>query len=494
MSLKSLMQLSTRGPASAAAEPRRAQQQREMPHMKNFYAGFDSTRRIFQAIPASGQSTERHCDIAMLLRVLNGTMHVLTSSYGVDPNLIANTIKRLEPFYLNKFPYTPKVPIDGYVDVISVLLNAQSAGLDELDLDGISRFANYARYYSPMEDGSSTPFRDTPHDSLPRQVRVRLKRGRDEISFNAYMKMGPMFIFDGLADSSSALTLIIHPEDIATADIVTRSVAGEEPRNPFYLHNSEVIVLNDLDDVFIEDEIGRTVLRRGYFQRGYDDASPRTVGGSFTPIDKMGDIIFRSCAHQVTPRSFTQDARVLDALSGPFGSAVLDPLAIPCITLATYMIARHQGIGAKSMAISAAVAQEQEKQDIIRYIGPLGEQGPKTLKTFEKVLHSIRVTDAATSVQFTDVTFVLSFYMVLHIILHGVPPDFVVKKGEDITPSTTARAVLKRAVDYYPGTWGGDKEKKAFEDLLSATKTGYASLAVSDIISAGSSNRKSVGV
>jgi hypothetical protein len=452
--------------------------------MKDFYPGFDSTIRVFQAVQPSSQVTFRHCDIAALLRVLNGTMHVLTSTYGVDPVLIANTIRRLEPFYSNKPPYTPTVPITGYVDVISVLLNAQSGGLQELDLDGISRFAGHARYFSPMEDGSSTPFRDTPHDSMPRQVKVRLKRSRDEISFYAYMKMGPMFIFDGLADSSSALTLIIHPEDIANANIVTRLLAGEEPQNPFYLHNTGVVALKDNDDVYIEDEMGRVMARRGYFQRGYDRDLPRRHGGSFTPISGMGDIIFRSCAHHVMPRSFTRDPRVLDGLEGEYGAAILDPLAIPCITLATYMIAKHQGIGPR----------DKEMQDVIQYIGPLGEQGPKTLAAFEKALYGIRVTDAYTSVQFTDVTFVLSFYMILHMVIHGVPPDFVVQKDEAITPSTTARAVLKRAVKYYPGTWGGEQEKKAFEDLLSATKAGYTTMAVSDIISAGSSSRESVRV
>jgi hypothetical protein len=350
-----------------------------------------------------------------------------------------------------------------------MLLNAQSNNREIVTMADVPSFASHARYYDVMEDGSMSAFRDTPMDEDVQSVTVRIKRRRDQITCNAFMKIGPMFQFDGQINDGRAVTLIIHPESIRDAVVIPTMDDIDELVNRFYLPNSALINLNDGDEVFVEFGM-QTLALRGYFQRGYDDDLPRKLTGSLTPLHAMGDLIYRACTHVVDVSSFTKDVRVLEALEDEGGYATIDALAAPCVTLAALLSTRHSGFG-----LDAGT----DKTDDIKYISPLGEHGPKSLMAYSKVLSSLRPTDAFTSVSFQDVTFVLSYYVVLHFLIHGVPPDFIAKVYTD--PNAITYAILKKSLDYYPGKVDGSIQLANFKTLLNATRQGNAAVTLRPI-------------
>jgi hypothetical protein len=280
----------------------------------------------------------------------------------------------------------------------------------------------------------------------------------------ATVKEGPMLLFRGQdLNAGESLTLIIHPESIINAEVLTEPTSYDEevgnvPQNPFVLPNTEVMSLLDgVDHVFVMVN-GAPRRLEGYYQRGFDNV--RGHRRPLTPIEGASDVIFRACPAYLNPHYFSGLPNVHLALHHEGGHFSLSPLALPCVTLIAYMASRHKGIGLNVGGM---------KVDIIEYIAPLGEHGPKTREVYSTALHVIR-TEANTLVKFSDVTLVLAYYSVLHFQIHGDAPAFIDAVVPE--PEHVIRAIVVKALEYYPGIDGNDRLIK-FRELLATTKVGH---------------------
>uniref|UniRef100_A0A2V0RLP9 Uncharacterized protein n=1 Tax=viral metagenome TaxID=1070528 RepID=A0A2V0RLP9_9ZZZZ len=464
-------------PQGAQAPGRGRRDELGMQTMLDYIQGKAFEPKVFRARSAESQVTFRRCALGSLARTLYGARSVLTDTYGVQDWIIDQTLESIKDSYEPKYPYNAKFAADGYVDLISTLLNAQDNAQAMMygqagqpprvihSVHDIPRFTSGARYHVMTDGGYHTRFRDTPYDGLDQNVTVMINRGRDKIRCMATLKTGPMLLFRGQdLNAGESITLIIHPESIVNAEVMTTPTSYDEEvgnvmANPFVLPNTGVMSLFDgVDHIFVMVN-GMPKRLDGYYQRGYD----KVRGGRrpLTQIEGASDIVFRSTPAFFDPTYFTaNDYDVSMALRPEGGFFTLSPLALPCITLAAYMSARHKGVG---------VGVGGERTDVIEYIGPLGEHGPKTREVYRIALHSIR-TDANVQVRFSDVTMVLAYYTVLHFQLHGDAPAFIDAVIPE--PEHIIRAIIEKALEYYPGITRDDK-LIAFRELLATTKVGH---------------------
>jgi len=419
------------------------------------------------------------------MRTIYGTRDVLTATYGIQEWIIDQTLAAISNVYDTRYPYEARIAADGHVDIISTLLNAQddaqslmyghSGGVPIVinSIMDIPRFTSGVRYHAVTEGMYNVRYRDTSEDGLSQDVMVMIKRGHEKIQCMAIMKEGPMLLFRGQdREGGEAFTLIIHPESIINADVLTTPTMHDEEvgnvmMNPFVLPNTGALsLLDDVDEMYL---MSNGVPRRleGYYQRGFDNV--RGHRRPLTPIEGANDIVFRACPAYLNPYYFTDlpDAQFMPPGDG--GRYNLSPLTLPCVTLISYMAARHKGIGLNVGG---------EKVDIIEYIAPLGEHGPKTREAYRKALSTIN-TDASALVRFSDVTLVLAYYAVLHFQIHGDAPAFIDAVMPE--PEYIIRAIIMKAREYYPGLNQDDKLIE-FRRLLETTKIGHQSQVESEVV------------